>query len=320
MAIRYAVATGNWNDVAIWDGGTTFPTAGDTVYSNTFVVTINQDISVYKITNNICPTTGLSGGRFTCTTNRNILCKVESFNDTCLSISGLATVTTGELIPINARAIYFYVNNIGIATLNVLGDCSASNNANTIEIQGTGPGRQININITGNGNSTASKQIVSYIVGVTLLNLNVTGNFESGGAVCFSLPNTSFVGIGNFKASATASVVVGAANCLGSISGTLENVNSRMAVVFNSMYLSPTTSLTWKFYNSNDVEKSLYTEDAFDYPTEDNVKDGIVYGAGTKTGTLQVNNYLAVPATLQTRLENAVTEDYLITLLGNLPL
>lgn len=320
MAIRYAVATGNWNNVAIWDGGATLPTAGDTVYSNTFVVTINQDILVDKITNNVCPTTGLSGGYFNLITSRQVLCKVESFNNTCLTISGIVSVTTGELIPINARAIYFYVNNVGIATLNVLGNCYASNNANCIEIEGNGTGRQININIIGNGGSTVSKRIVSASGGIYFLNLNVTGNFTSGGDVCFNSPATSFVGIGSFKASATASVIVGAATCLGNISGTLENVNSRMAVVFNSMYLSPTTSLTWKFYNSNDVEKNLFTEDAFDYPIENNVKDGIVYGAGTKTGTLQVNNYLAVPATLQTRLENVVTEDYLITLLGNLPL
>jgi len=40
MAIRYAVATGNWSNTATWDGGT-LPAAGDEVFSNNFRVTID---------------------------------------------------------------------------------------------------------------------------------------------------------------------------------------------------------------------------------------------------------------------------------------
>jgi hypothetical protein len=309
MAIRYAVATGNWNAVATWDGGATLPTAGDIVYSNTFVVTINQNIIVDKISNNVCPTTGLSGGSFALTSSRTLLCEIESYNSTCLNASGVISVITGKLISINQRAIYFFVNASGIATLNVLGDCVMGNSANCIEIEGNGGGRQININITGNGTSTASKKIIHNSGNITFLNSNVTGNFNSGGAVCFDTPNTSFVGVGSFKASATASVIVGAATCLANISGTLENVNSRMAVVFNSMYLSPTTSLVWKFYDSDDEEKSLYTSDAFDSPDESDVRDGVVYGAGSLTGTLEVEEFLALPIALKERLERVATTE-----------
>jgi hypothetical protein len=45
MAIRKAVATGNWSAAATWDGGT-IPSLEDTVYANGYTVTINQAIDL----------------------------------------------------------------------------------------------------------------------------------------------------------------------------------------------------------------------------------------------------------------------------------
>ena len=45
MAIRKAVATGNWSASATWDGGT-IPSLEDTVYANGFTVTINQALDL----------------------------------------------------------------------------------------------------------------------------------------------------------------------------------------------------------------------------------------------------------------------------------
>jgi hypothetical protein len=50
MALRAAVASGNWSNPAIWNGGV-LPTVGDVVASNGFTVTINQNINVDSITN-----------------------------------------------------------------------------------------------------------------------------------------------------------------------------------------------------------------------------------------------------------------------------
>lgn len=54
MPVRFAVATGNWSNTAIWDNGIG-PVAGDTVYPNGFTVTIDTDINVDGLNNNISP-------------------------------------------------------------------------------------------------------------------------------------------------------------------------------------------------------------------------------------------------------------------------
>ena len=50
MALRVAVATGNWSNPAIWNGGV-LPSPGDVVASNNFTVTIDQNINVGSLTN-----------------------------------------------------------------------------------------------------------------------------------------------------------------------------------------------------------------------------------------------------------------------------
>jgi hypothetical protein len=50
MALRVAVATGNWSNPATWNGGV-LPNPGDVVASNNFTVTIDQNINVDILTN-----------------------------------------------------------------------------------------------------------------------------------------------------------------------------------------------------------------------------------------------------------------------------
>lgn len=50
MALRAAIASGNWSNPAIWNGGV-LPTVGDIVASNTYTVTIDQNINVDTLTN-----------------------------------------------------------------------------------------------------------------------------------------------------------------------------------------------------------------------------------------------------------------------------
>lgn len=63
MANRYAVATGNWSNTAIWDGGT-LPQASDVVRPNGFTVTIDQNITVTELRND-ASAPAVQGGVFT---------------------------------------------------------------------------------------------------------------------------------------------------------------------------------------------------------------------------------------------------------------
>jgi hypothetical protein len=52
MATRFAVASTSWNTPSTWDNGAV-PVAGDTVYPNGFTVTIDTDIDVASLNNNV---------------------------------------------------------------------------------------------------------------------------------------------------------------------------------------------------------------------------------------------------------------------------
>jgi len=54
MANKFAIASGNWNNSAIWNDGVV-PTIGDDVWANSFNVTLNQDVDVKSLRSNISP-------------------------------------------------------------------------------------------------------------------------------------------------------------------------------------------------------------------------------------------------------------------------
>jgi hypothetical protein len=54
MANKFAIATGNWDNTAIWNDGVV-PTTGDDVWGNSFTVTLNQDVDVSSLRTSISP-------------------------------------------------------------------------------------------------------------------------------------------------------------------------------------------------------------------------------------------------------------------------
>lgn len=54
MATRFAVVSGSWSNPAIWDNGAT-PTSVDNVYTNGFNITLDQNINVFQLTNQLSP-------------------------------------------------------------------------------------------------------------------------------------------------------------------------------------------------------------------------------------------------------------------------
>lgn len=97
MANRYAVATGNWSNVATWDGGTTLPGAGDVVRPNSYTVTIDQDVTVGLLDNTTASAPAVINGKFLVSGTRVITA------DIALRGSESIYILTGQHLTINGN-------------------------------------------------------------------------------------------------------------------------------------------------------------------------------------------------------------------------
>lgn len=168
MATRYATKNGNWSDVTVWDGGTTLPGTADDVYSNTFTVTIDQDITVASLRS--VATTGVTtGGLFQASLPRDYIITITS---------GLNGIQNGQ-------------NNTGILT--VAGPAQTVNLYSNLS-GSTGTGRRpvavsasysghliVHGNIIGGTSSSGYGMYHSGVGGTLTLNGTVTGGSTTDG-------------------------------------------------------------------------------------------------------------------------------------------
>jgi hypothetical protein len=197
MAVRYAVANGNWSNTATWDGGT-LPTSADDVYSNNFTVTINGTFTVLSIRNTANTTPAVTaGGGFTFANGGNLTCSTPtngliSNSTTYLLTFDLASGNSATLnascntVPAVASGRVILVQNTG--TFNIVGDYGLNNSA-------TSDGRYtilINastiINITGNITCSQSSTRTNSTIYINAGNptINITGNVSGGNQGSFT--------------------------------------------------------------------------------------------------------------------------------------
>lgn len=152
MAVRYAVASGNWSNTATWDGGT-FPTSADDVYADGKTVTIDQNITVLSLTNAI-RSGGTTGGIFQITN------------------SGY-TITANNFYAVTAQLLSSTTT--GVLTIN--GNIPSTSAAlTTLAITGIGSNITFNGNVGGSG--VASSTYGISVSGANTL-LNLTGNLTN---------------------------------------------------------------------------------------------------------------------------------------------
>jgi hypothetical protein len=204
MAVRYAVASGNWSNAATWDGGT-LPTAADDVYANNRTVTIDTNITVISIRTD-ASSPAVAGGSFTVSTTRTLNCNVISGNVTsCLTITTGTTSLTGDVYgctTVNNVNLSGVIINAG-ATLTFIGNaynalqasCRAITNSGTVNHTGnltTYSTAQSNFgfllsnngtyNLTGNinlsagGNTSGGGVFLVNNSGTLTINGNISGN------------------------------------------------------------------------------------------------------------------------------------------------
>jgi hypothetical protein len=192
MAIRYAVANGNWSDTATWDGGT-LPAVDDDVFANNFTVTIDGTFTVLTIRNTANTTPAITaggfftfanGGNLTCTTSGNSVVNRPTSGVYCLIFnlpSGQSATFNGSVnqVPFVNGGRVILIENTG--TFNMVGNYSNISNTQqpryTVFVNGS-----TTVNIIGDINNlqTTLHTNCTFFINAGNPIINITGNLSGG--------------------------------------------------------------------------------------------------------------------------------------------
>jgi hypothetical protein len=325
MAVRYAVATGNWSDTATWDGGT-LPTSDDDVYANGYTVTIDVDVTVLSLRNEVI-TGVLAGGGYVLNDDVTINCTglgIRNAGTTCVTFSSNGTSYINSNITNNGQSPCVNVTSTGelyivgeitstggngVATINataaskiyITGDvftyavsgaaCIMSQNGSTFYI-------------TGNVSTAASGNANHTIRALNNSNIYITGNLfyqTNNGNQGLVITNSALhyinivgsINAGAFGATQTPCVSSGGGICL--FSGPfISSINGVMPFRADKVFLIPIANSFLEFRDSSTnggfipaaPPIRLIGDDNF--PIISDVREGISYASNTFTGTLKV--------------------------------
>ena len=246
MATRRAIANGNWSATATWNGGVV-PTNGDTVYSNGFIVTINQDIDIGGANNPIVNAGSFVSGQWY---------QITTVGTTSFTTIGATSNTLG---------VIFLASNVGSGTGQAQALATLTTATNTAA-GATGGGGQFTmsasynmtcdlraaatvcLNITGATNMTLSG--LRIIGGSTLgghgLNyagtgtVTVTSSTLAGGSSNGASINNASTGTISVSDSTLTTTGAGAANAItnssiGNVSVSTSTISSGSAIAINNV-------------------------------------------------------------------------------------
>jgi hypothetical protein len=302
MAVRYAVATGNWSNTATWDGGT-LPTVGDDVHANGFTVTIDQNITVNKISTETNPITSLSGGRFIVNATRTLVCNVVAGTTLCLfqSTSNTTLTLIGNIsggTAINAYGLSINCQTNGsLTSLNMTGDIiagPASGCHGVFQLWTGGVAQNMSINLTGNVYSSATSNGIaaSTTTAHQMTVFTLVGNLYSSVVPAVGGFTNNATIIGSINASSTAATI-GPLNSNSTliISGFITQTSDLLAHTFNRVKISQGGTLVTNYIeditNASIILRTPIT--GGNYPVVTNVRSAVVYGSVNEfTGTLSV--------------------------------
>lgn len=224
MAVKYAVANGNWSAGATWNGGTV-PVTGDDVYSNNFRVTINvATVDASFLTNaSLASPVINSGGGFTTSVNCAISANVVWGSASNVVANKLLIISAGNTVnmtgtitngPVTATSATTapIVEVLAGATLNYNGGTlivtSTSTTAGFIFIDCYGVAN-INANVTSYGvaNSGVPRHIYIRLGGQVTITGDITMRNTAGYAPIYQFGGSTLTIIGNLIYNASAPAV-----------------------------------------------------------------------------------------------------------------
>jgi hypothetical protein len=213
MPNRWAIASGNWSNAAIWSGSL-IPTALDDVFLNNQVVTLDQNVNVSSI-RTAATGSAIAGGRIEIYNNFNISASLirNTVQPTTLILNyGTGSITITSALNSSSGNEDLCLNNVNNGTVNIVGNVfgrtgtggstpaigTVVNSSNGIinvignirhDVTAAGSGitaiyNLLNgvINITGNvlAGSTSGAGTITAVANVSTGIINVTGNIIGG--------------------------------------------------------------------------------------------------------------------------------------------
>jgi hypothetical protein len=291
MAIRYAVANGNWSSTATWNGGT-LPTSADDVYANGFTVTINQNIAVVSL-NTTLALGVLTGGSFTfgAGTFTVVADTIQAGTGTALNLpNGILGVYTITANTINSGISPNSAIALSINTLT----SPVTVNGNINAYQGTGldlpssGGVTVNGNVIVNGNGLG----ISHR-GAGLITVN---GFCQGGSVNNAYQNNS----GNALSIATINKAISINNGFAAVinNGALPSITVKeieqgvfgYVPIQGYVRLSTASGAFYKGVTTGSSTRTLSdpADIAGQVPAQSDVRFGVTYQGGSKTGSAYI--------------------------------
>lgn len=181
MTERHAVANGNINDTATWNGGT-LPDPGDDLFANNFTVTVNVNWTANSVSTR-AGTTAVAGGRFDIANGVTLTAEVRPGSSECVRFTGNtpnAATITGNILPSNTTMSSAYGARLeGTGTLTINGNVTA-NSLNATNQATVFAGNGVNGNIIINGDVIGSSGANTFAVFSPQCVVTVNGDVYAG--------------------------------------------------------------------------------------------------------------------------------------------
>jgi hypothetical protein len=314
MAIRFAVANGVWSNTATWNGGT-LPTSADDIFSNNFIVTVDQNITASSLrsTSNVSPAI-TAGGHFNVTGNTGtraitltgttgtggftpsgVFSTATSLLGSALRISSTSGATVNINTPLGSPQTLTCaaITMLGNATVNIAGIFNQPLAFNA-HFRTEASAANGTLNIIGNIIGSGGASIGCLNIIAPGYNVNVTGNVTGAGDVGIQPQAAATINV-------TGNVTAGAANGISwnGGSGGVLNVTGNV------------TAATSPGINNNNTNQTIVVNGNV---TASSTANGII---GNVLGTLitvngnltNVSDYMAVNAS-KTRISQTAQQSW----------
>ena len=307
MAVKWAIANGNWNAGATWNGGT-IPADGDTIYLNGKVVTLNIAPNYPNMTlrNDVCPDTGLQGGHITYNpvyghTNwvfKRLIAKFETLAIALITTNYVNWTLTSDIEVDGVFAIEHQTGGSAVVNLRINGNITGNHSV----INGNNK-TYTTINITGNLTNTSLNEC--YLIESTgSLSTTLTHNGNCYKFNYYTQGITTGIINGNVIKSSPEMVLSLTLNGnltangggfygeIGTINGIITYSGATTGFAFCNYTIQNPDTFTWKditeprsnpFIILTDAELNNHQQ----YPSEADVRKDVKYAWGVLNGQLE---------------------------------